>query len=190
MSRTTIAIDRFVTLLVGLLLIAAAVLAAGWWYDWWSFLPADVDSTDALEVTDRRWYPWALAGAAVLLALLGLRWLFAHTPSRRVGELRLPGSGQEGRLQVDPSSAVSAACVALQSRPDVRRASGTVQRDRGQLVIDIRATLEPYAQLTDVVPAVDESTATLVRSLERPDLHCRVRLDVHSQARQARPRVR
>lgn len=189
MSRTTIAVDRVVTLLVGLALVAAAVLAAGWWYDWWPFLPTAVDSGDALQVTERRWYPWALGGAAVLLALLGLRWLLAHTPSRPVGELRLPGSGQQGRLQVDPSSAVSAACAALQARPDVRRARGNVRRDRGQLVIDVRATLEPHAQLSEVVPAVDESTATLVRSLERPDLYCRVRLDVGSRTQQARPRV-
>ncbi len=190
MSRTTIALDRAVTLLVGLALVAAAVLAAGWWYDWWSWMPSAVATADAQQLTDRRWWPWALAGAAVLLFLLGLRWLFAHTPSRRVGDLRLPGSGEQGRLQVNPSSAVSAACVALENRHDVRRARGTVRRDRGQLVIDMRATLEPTAQLPDVVTAVEESTGALSRSLERPDLFCRVRLDVASRTRQAPPRVR
>lgn len=181
MSRTTITLDRVVTLLVGLALVAAAVLAAGWWYDWWPWMPSAVTTADAQQLTERRWWPWALAGAAMLLFLLGLRWLVAHAPSRPVGDLRLPGSGQQGRLQVNAGSAVSAACAALENRHDVRRARGTVRKDRGQLVIDIRATLEPTVELPGVVTAVEESAGALTKSLERPDLFCRVRLDVASR---------
>ncbi len=189
MTRTTAVLDRVVTLLVGLTLIAGALLAAGWYYDWWSWLPTEVDSTDALELTGRQWWPWALGGASFLLLVLGLRWLFAHTPARRVGDLRLPGSGSEGRLEVDAGSAVSAACSDLQARHDVRTARGVVRRDRNQLVIDVRLMLEPRCDLREVSAAVDETTAALTHGLERPDLYCRVRLDVGTRQRNSKARV-
>lgn len=178
MSRGTVALDRFVTAVVGLALIAAGVLAIGWFYDWWSWLPDQVSSSSALSATNRIWWPWAVGIAAVLLVLLGLRWLFAHSPGRRVSSLQLPGSGTGGRLSVDASSAVSAACSDLAARHDVRSAKGLVRRDRGQLVVDISATLEPRTDLTEIAAAADRAATALARSLERPDVYCRVRLDV------------
>lgn len=180
MSRATVALDRLVTFLLGVSLIAGGVLGLSWYYDWWDWTYESIDSTEAVDATATDWWPWALGAAAVVLFLLGLRWLFAHTPGRRVSELRLPGSGSEGRLEVDASSAVTAACAELRERADVRSAQGVIRRDRGQLLIDIRATLEPRCELREVASAIDETTATLIRSLERPELYCRVRLDVGS----------
>ncbi len=190
MSRTTVALDRVVTVLLGLALVAAGILAVGWYYAWWSWLPEDVDSTQALDVTGTEWWPWVLGAAAVVLLLVGLRWLLAHAPGRRVSDLRLPGSGAEGRLEVDASSAVSAACADLQARHDVRAARGVVRRDRGQLVIEVRATLEPRSELREVASAVDHAATALTQCLERPDLYCRVRLDVGSHDRGTPARVR
>ncbi|MDQ3592023.1 MAG: hypothetical protein M3386_03870 [Actinomycetota bacterium] len=189
MSGTSVFFDRLVTFVVGVALIAGAVIVIGWKYDLFNWLPEAVDSGPALDVTEYGWWPWALAAAALILLLLGLRWLFGHLPSRRVTELRLPGSGAEGRLEVDAGSAVSAACASLQSRHDIRSAKGDVRRDRGQLVIDIRATLEPRCDLAEVATAIDETTAALTQSLERPDLYCRVRLDVGSRGRSKAARL-
>lgn len=189
MSGATVMLDRVVTFLVGLALIAAAVLVIGWRYELFGWLPASVDSAPVLDLTEQGWWPWALGAAAVVLVLLGLRWLFGHLPGRRVSELRLPGSGAEGRLEVDAGSAVSAACASLQARHDFRAAKGDVRRDRGQLVIDIRATLEPRCDLVEVAAAIDEETAALTQSLERPDLYCRVRLDVGSRDKAKPARV-
>lgn len=190
-SRTTVAFDRIVTFVVGLLLVAGAVVVIGWRYDLFSWLPAAVDSGPAMDVTAQGWWQWALAAAAVVLGLIGLRWLFAHLPGGgAVSDLRLPGSGAEGQLAVDAGSAVSAACADLQSRHDVRSARGGVRRDRGQLVIDIRATLEPRCDLAEVATAIDKTTAALTQSIERDDLFCRVRLDVGSRDRSKPARVR
>lgn len=178
MSRMTVALDRVVTAVLGVAFIAAGVLVLGWYYTWWSGMPDVIDNETALRITNTSWWPWTLAAAAVVLLLLGLRWLLAHTPGRRVSELRLPGSGSGGRLEVDASSAVKAACSELQERSDVRSAQGVVRRDRGQLLIDIRATLEPRTDLRQIAGAVDDTATTLVESLERPDLYCSVRLDV------------
>jgi len=190
MTRTTTSLDRVVTLLVGLTVIAGAIIAAGWFYGWWSWLPAEVDSAAALELTDRPWWPWALGGVTFLLLVLGLRWLFAHAPARRVGVLRLAGSGSEGRLGVDAGSAVAVACADLEARHDVRTARGVVLRDRQQLVIDLRLTLELFCDLAEVSAAVDRTTAALTNGLERPDLYCRVCLDVGTRPRSSRAGVR
>jgi len=178
MSRSVIALDRVVTAVLGLALIAAGVLAIGWFFAWWTWLPEQVDGSAALRTTGEEWWPWLLAAAAVLLVLLGLYWLLAHAPGRRVSSLQLPGSGSAGRLSVDAGGAVSAACAELAGRHDVRSAKGQVRRDRGQLVIDISAVLEPRTDLADVAAAVDRAATALTGSLERPDVHYRVRLDV------------
>lgn len=183
MSRGIVGLDRLVTALIGLVLVAAGVLAIGWFYDWWSWLPDEVSSASALRTTGRVWWPWVMGAAAVLLVLLGLRWLLAHSAGRRVSSLQLPGSGSGGRLAVDAGSAVSAACSELAARHDVRSAKGLVRRDRGQLVVDISATLEPRTDLTGVAAAADQAATALANSLERPDVHCRVRLDVARLAR-------
>ncbi|MDQ3105210.1 MAG: hypothetical protein M3Q87_08355 [Actinomycetota bacterium] len=178
MSRGIVGLDRLVTALIGLVLVAAGVLAIGWFYDWWSWLPDQVSSASALRTTGQVWWPWVLGAATVLLVLLGLRWLLAHSAGRRVSALQLPGSGSGGRLSVNASSAVSAACSELAARHDVRSAKGLVRRDRGQLVVDISATLEPRTDLTEVAEAADQAATALANSLERLDVHCRVRLDV------------
>jgi len=189
MSRATVAIDRVVALVLGVALIAGGVLAVGWYYAWWSWLPAAVDVAGALRVVGTSWWPWALGAAAVVLLLVGLRWLLAHAPRRKVSELRLPGSGVEGRLEVDAGGAVSAACADLRERHDVRSAVGVVRRDRGQLLIDLRVSLEPRCDLSAVADAVDRTSTVLARCLERPDLYCRVRLDVAGRSREAARRV-
>jgi hypothetical protein len=190
MSRALVSLDRNVTFVLGLLLIAGGVLVIGWNYDLFSWLPSSVSVTPVMDVTKKGWWAGALAAAAVLLFLLGLRWLVAHLPGRsKVSKLALPGSAAEGRLNVDAGSAVSAACAALEARHDVRSAKGDVRRDRGQLVIDMRATLEPRCDLAEVATAIDDATATLTRSLERSDLHCRARLDVATSDKSKPARV-
>ncbi|CAN5817066.1 hypothetical protein BH20ACT6_BH20ACT6_19070 [soil metagenome] len=190
MSRSVVALDRLVTFVVGLLLVAGGVLVIGWKYDLFGWLPSSVNSGPVKDITERGWWAWALGAAAMVLFLLGLRWLVAHLPGRsKVSELGLSGSGAEGRLDVNASGAVSAACAALQARHEVRSAKGSVRRDRGQLVIDIHATLEPRCDLTEVATAIDDTAAALTRSLERPDLYCRVRLDVGNRDRAKPARV-
>jgi hypothetical protein len=190
MSRATVGLDRLMTLVMGIVFISGGLLVLNWYYGWWGSLPESLDTDRALRVTSTVWWPWALAGAAILLFLLGVRWLVAHTPPGRVTELGLPGSGSEGRLEVDASGAVQAACENLQTRHDVRSAKGTVRRDRGQLLVDIRAVLEPHGDLRDIASAIDATTATLVNCLERPDLHCRVRLAIRTSSRRKALRVR
>lgn len=188
MSRATVALDRIATFVLAVLLLAAGALGVLWWQGTCVALPRTVNLSPVTRVLSQSWWPWATGVAAVLLALLALRWLAAHLPHSGVGQLVLAGSGRKGRLVTDAGRAADAAAQRLESTLGVRSASGSVQRDRGQLVARLRATIEPDTDLVDVAAAADRVSAELAQMLGREDLRCSVRLTVASRGRR-QPRV-
>lgn len=189
MSRKTWTLDRAVTVVIGLALVAVGALAVIWRLDVWTALPerSDTSQPSAMTVTD--WWPWAVTAAGVVLAALGLRWLWAHLPARGVGELNLPGTGEKGRLRFNAKSAASSAAEAFSETPAVRKARGTVKRDRGQLVVDIKATIDPDADLGVLAEHADQTIADLAHVMGRTDLFGRVHLVVSSSQSSRIPRV-
>jgi hypothetical protein len=187
MTRTTLMLDRIATLLVAALLIATAALGIWWWIGD-SPLPDSLDTSAIYDRVDEAWWPWASALAGVLLILIGLRWIAAHLASRKVKTLRLRGSGSTGKLEVAGSKAASAAADALTHMIGVRSASGRIERDRGQLVAHVVATVEPDADLALVAHQADVVSAQLAQVLGRDDLRCSVELKVATRAQQL-PRV-
>ncbi len=184
MSRAVVAVDRLMTVLVGLLVL---VLGAGlvlWWLDRVSWLSGSVDTSSVQDVLDQPWWPWVAGVGGVLLVVLGLRWLLAHLPARGVGELSLAGSGSQGRLLAAARPVVSAATDQLAAAPGVRSAGGKIVRERGQLVVRLRAAIEPSADLGAVAGAADQVVSDLARVLERDDLFCQVRLRLASGHRE------
>lgn len=189
MSRATLAWDRVAATVVALVLLAAAVFGIVWWSDSWSVVPDTLELDPVLDVLGEPWWPWVAGAAAVLLGLLGLRWLLAHVPSRGVGTISLPGSGRGGRLRTDANRVTDAAAESLADTHGVRAASGSMHRDRGQLVAKLAATIEPEADLELVAQAADRVSAELAKVVGRDDLHCRVQLSVAARNR-AQARVR
>jgi hypothetical protein len=182
MRRSVIGLDRFLAIVVGLGLLAvgAAVVAwyTGWLADLWPATPKKLSTAGAADVVDMTWWPWAALGTGMLAVILGLWWLIAHLPRRSAGMLVLPGSGKTGRLIVDPAGPASAAADTLANTPGIRGARGKVLRDRGELVVAITGTVDPSADLSEVVAAVDTVTADLQTVLGRDDARARVQLSV------------
>lgn len=178
MSRATLAVDRVVAALLGLVFIAAAVLGFAWWAGRLAVGPkVELSSVSWLPtLTDQSWWPWALGAAGVVLTLLGLRWLVGHLPDRGVSRLTLPGSERAGRLQVAAKPVASAAADALAATPGVRSARGSIQSDRGQLLARIDATIERECDLRAIAAAADAVSADLQNALGRDDLSCQVQL--------------
>lgn len=189
MTRLTAGVDRAATLLVAIAFALVGLLALGWRYSWLLDWPLRTSTSDAVALTERSWWPWALGAAGLLLILVGLRWLVAHLRSSSVSHLNLTGTGAAGRLRVNAKAAASTAADVLADNPGVQSAKGRLDRDRGQLVIDLRATLTPDADLRDLATVCDELAADLARVLERSDLRCRVHLAIASSGN-ARSRVR
>ncbi|WP_404351831.1 alkaline shock response membrane anchor protein AmaP [Phycicoccus jejuensis] len=182
MSRAVIAFDRLATLLLGLLLIVGGLAGIAWWRgDLGLSGPLNVDAV--AKQTEQPWWPWVTGLVGAALVLLGLRWLAAHVITRGVGQVRLPGTGKAGRLTAQVNPVADAAATVLEGTEGVRSCRGTIQRDRGQLVARLRATIEPQADLREVAAAADGVATDLKKVLGRDDLHCLVTVHVARRPR-------
>lgn len=187
MGRAVLGLNRSLALLTGLVLLglglATAAWGAGWLVEVWTSAPRTLQLKTATDAFATTWWPWAAGIGGAVLVLLGSWWLLAHLPRRGVGLLPLPGSGDGGRLLIDPAGAASTAADVLGDTAGVRSSSSRVLRDRGQLVVELRATVEPSADLTSVVAATDAVSADLQQVLGRDDARARVRLTVARRGR-------
>ncbi len=194
MSRAVLATDRVIALLVGVVLAAAGVGAAAWYLESRGMLPGGVQLSDQVDTaalqtaTSASWWPWASAAVGVLLVLLGLWWLAAHLPDRRLDRLRIAGTSERDRLEADAGSVANAAADALGRVDGVRSARGHLRRERGQLLLSLHATIEHGADLAEVARTCDQTSADVAHVLGRDDLRCRVRVQVAHRDR-AIPRV-
>ncbi|WP_157018375.1 hypothetical protein [Cryptosporangium arvum] len=187
MRRSVLALDRVMAALLGLILFVAGVGAAAWYQGglrrWWPSSPGTLSSAGVDDVLDSGWWPWVAAGAGALAVLLGLWWLLAHLPRRGPGLLVLPGSGRPGRLLIDPSGPAEAAAEVLADAPGIRATHSKVRRDRGELVVTLTGTIDPRADLTEVVAATDAVATQLRTVLGRDDARARIQLSVARRAR-------
>lgn len=180
-SRRTLVLDRAVTLVLSVALLAGGGLAV-WWWSGTSGLAEQVDLGPAESTLAAVWWPAVAALVGLVLVLVGLRWLLAHLGGGQVPTLHLRGSGEGGRLEVDPSRVAAAAAAAFADTAGVRSARGRIVRDRGQLVARISATIELDADLAGLAHRADEVSADLDRALGRQDLYCSVELRVGGPA--------
>lgn len=181
MSRAVIGWDRVVAFVLGLVLLVAGLLAIAWWggyLDSWWTLPDQLSTSGASDQVDQSWWPWAAGVLGVLLALIGLRWLWGHVPRRGSGPLRLPGSSPSGALSIDATEATRAAADVLAGTPGVRSASGSFVRDRGELVAGLDVTVDPTADLDEIGSAIEVASSDLHRVLGRDDVHLRAQVHV------------
>lgn len=182
MTRTTAAVDRVATFVVALLLLAFGLLLIIWRLGRWLELPSTLNTSTVTDQMQLSWWPIALIAAGIVLALLGLRWLWAHLATTGVREVSVPGSGKSGQLSLDAKAAASAAADVLADSPGVRQARGKAVRQRGQLLLDLRATVDADADLAEISRSADRVSSELAQVFERPDIHCRMRVDVASRA--------
>lgn len=156
-------VDRCAGALLGLALIAVGAAAVAWRR---GYLPDDYARVDAhalRDASESSWWLWAVGLTGLLLVLVGLRWLLGHLPHRSAGAQPLPSSNSNGRLTVDASAIASAAAENLAARPNIVSAKGRALRDRDGVVLEVRAVIDPAADLYGVA---DDAAATR-RQLDR-----------------------
>ncbi|WP_369054241.1 hypothetical protein [Kineococcus terrestris] len=192
MSRKVLGLDRLVAVLLGLVLVAAGAAAVAWYAGWLAQLlpgtPERLSTGPVADAVAAGWFAGACAAAAVVLALLALWWLIAHVPRRGAPAVSLPGSRDGDRLVLEADAPADAAAEALAAAPGVRSASGRTVVDRGRLVVELRAVVEPSADLEEVGRAADEVSRQLRTVVGRGDVAGRVRLSVARGDRTARVR--
>lgn len=181
MSRHVVALDRLAALLVGLALVAAGLLAFAWSTNLVLDLPAKIDTTAVTDVLETAWWPWALAGAGVILVVAGTWWFVGHFTSQAVGRLALPGSDSGGRLVADTRPVAKAVGAAFGETRGVRSSRAAITHDRGQLIARIDATIEHDADLEAVARSADKVSGELRQVLGRDDIKCQVQLKVSAR---------
>lgn len=190
MNRAVAGAERIAVLLVGLALLALGAATVAWERDW---IPDAVDRLDVSALLDRTgesWWPWAVGLLGLVLVVLGLLWLRAHARRRSLGRLKLPGSGRGGTLEADSGALVDTASAALDEAPGVTSRGGRVWRDQREIVIELRAGLDPGADLGEVADAADRAGAVLATYLgPQTPARCRVLL-VRGRRWARRTRVR
>ncbi|MBB5790458.1 hypothetical protein [Jiangella mangrovi] len=193
MNRAAAGAERIAVLVVGLALLVLGAGAAAWERD---CIPDAVDAVDQLDVsalldrTDESWWSWAVGLLGLLLVVIGLLWLRAHARRRSLGRLKLPGTGRGGALEADSGALLDAASAALDETPGVTARGGRVWRDQREVVAELRAALDPGADLDEVADAADRAAAVLSTSLgPQAPARCRVLL-VRGRRWSRRTRVR
>jgi hypothetical protein len=186
MTRTAVTFDRFATALAGLALIALGVALVVWNTTWLPNLPDAVTLPGLRAATTTGWWPFALAGAGILLVVLALRWLFAHSPAAKVKTLPLR-SDDTGSITVDLGEVADAAAQALKQSLDVESASGKAVIDRGTRTVDLTVTTSSAPAPDRLIPAIDAVCAQISSVLSDPSVATRT--TIHTGKRERR-RVR
>lgn len=193
MTRTVRGVDRTLATLLGLVLLAVGVAGVLWWTGTlaglWSGTPDAVDAGAWASWRDASWWGAAATATGVVLAALAVWWLAAHLASPRVGTLRLPGSGADGALDLDPAAVCRYVTGALADEPGVRRARLRLEADPAPHVLVGRVDVDPEADVAAVAARTRELVQQARDVLDLPDLRARVRVAVTRRAG-GTPRVR
>mgnify|MGYP000892955390 CR=1 FL=1 len=143
MNRRINYFDRIVVLIVGLLILAGGTWAVGLYFD----LPLSQGLTDLIDfpawraAPDADWFDLALAGIAVVSAVLG-GWLIALNVRRyRMGRVVSPASDATGTIAINLATIAGAIARDLEEHPRVDSVLHTVVNhwDRPTMTITVRA---------------------------------------------------
>ncbi|NNM46220.1 hypothetical protein [Knoellia koreensis] len=158
MSRATAALDRFASIVLGLLLIAAGAALLVWRLDtsqWFRDpLVGPLNLPVVADLPKQAWWPWATGLVGVLLALLVLRWIVGHRVTRGRSNRPLPGSAPNGRLVLDLGALAGTAADALAAQPGVEKAKGRILGPPHDGAVELTATIDPLTPLSTAGAAV------------------------------------
>jgi hypothetical protein len=178
---------------VGLLVLVVGVAGVAWplgWLERW--VPRTTDRLDVpwlADAAERDWWPLVLGVVGVLLVMVGLRWLVAHLPSRRLRDVGLPGTAATGRLTADPGAVAAAAATVVQDTPGVRTARGRALDDRARRTVELTVTIEPTADLETIRDGVERVLAEVAHMLSSDLVSERAHIRVAPRERGAQTRV-
>jgi hypothetical protein len=171
MSTRVNGINRVVETLFALLLLAAGGLGLA--VSFGAFGDADTpllpqDMRDFAR--DQGWFWWAVAGACLILALLGLCWLLAQLRTDRVGRLDLTQDDREGLTTVHAGALTDAVEDEAQSLRGVVNASAHLL-DQGGRRLTLSVDLAEYADIAEIRQTLEDRVVGHARqAVDDPDL--------------------
>jgi hypothetical protein len=167
-------LNRTVLVLLGLLCLAAGVVVllvgTGIFGD---LLPVSADAPllpPGLALPG--WGPWALAGVAVLIGLLALRWLIAQTIRRPASSTwQLSPDTSAGTTHIDSDTAAQPLADEIEDYPGVRSATARITGPRQHPQLYLRVSADHHVDISDLRRRIDhEGIARLTHALNLPAL--------------------
>ncbi|MBJ7339806.1 alkaline shock response membrane anchor protein AmaP [Mycolicibacterium sp.] len=181
MTRLAAAVDRFAALVVGIALLALGAGLVLWNTTVLPDVPRTLTAPGLTTAAQTAGWPWALLGIGIVLVVVALRWLLAHTPAAKVKRLPLSGT-DAGSITIDLGEVASAAGHALEQSFDVESAGGKAVIDRGTRTVDLTVHVAPTARAHDLVAAIDTACAQVATMLADPTVATRTTIRVEKKS--------
>lgn len=175
--------DRSLAVLLGVLLTAAGVLVALLSYHVFGVARAGRPLLDPMIVELLRAQPLVArcvaVGGGVLLVLLGLTWAARSVRPERRPDLLLEGDRPETRIVVDATATADAVAAQAAAVPGVRRARARLVGTEQAPALRLTLWLTEDADVRSVVDRIDDTVlAAARRSLDLAALPVAVRLEL------------
>lgn len=179
MKRATVLIDRVLVVLLGLAMLAAGALGSAWHFDVPFALDvwARFDRREFLALPAQGWWGVALAGTAVIAAILAIGLLIGNLTPRRTGTL-LVSSGESLALRVELDAIARAVAADIARWPGVDSARGRAIDDRGTATLAIAVHASRHLDLDAFTRAAEARAGYLADALQGRGVALRVQLHV------------
>jgi len=187
LDRTPVATrtNRVGLLLLGLLLLAGGVVGLvvsfGGFGDGRQQRPA-LDPATRSFAAENTWFWIAVAGVALLVAILALLWLRAQLSTSRLNTINLESDRSRGATSLEVSALERACSGELESRRGIGRASAVMLGSQYYQRLVLLISLDGREPLRAVDNGIQSEVLPKVRqALENPDLPVRIeyRLATH-----------
>jgi hypothetical protein len=190
MTRMATALDRVVSLIVGVVLVVVGIGALSWHTGLIHGLPQVITAPALVDAVDTPWWRWAVAGAGLVCVAVALRWLVAHRPMSKATPIRLHEAGDVGTITIDPAAVATAAADTLQRHPAVRTVKGKAIADRGTRTIELAVTAAHPDELGAVITAIDDACEHIAHAAGDAPLSVRAILHIKGGRELTRQRLR
>jgi hypothetical protein len=125
---------------------------------------------------DHMWFWIALAAAAILIALLALRWLAVQTRTEAIRTIRLEPDPRHGGTTLSARTLTAALRDDLGESPYLRRTQATLTGHHAHPRLALIVTLEPDADPTAVEQRIHEALERFRQAMENDHLMATVEL--------------
>jgi hypothetical protein len=136
------------------------------------------------------WTPWAVAPAAIIVALLALRWLIAQTIRRpQTSSWQLAPDTSTGATHIDSDTAAQPLGEEISDYSDVHAATARLTGPRQHPQLYVSVTADARADITALRRRIDtEAIPHLIQALDLPSLSADLllRLDTSGGGTRAR----
>ena len=157
MSKKLAGVDRFILAILGLVLISLGVWPILIHFDveFATYLAKWVDHDTWASLPEQSWWVYVLAGATVVLALLGLWLIIANLRHRRFNTVHSDASDEGGAIKTSMTAIAGAVADTLSNVDGVEKVSRLVAYDRARPTLQYEIMADPDTPLMRIKDAIE-----------------------------------